>query len=143
MSPSHSHKDFDKLNEFKVFKDIRDPKKGATYPAGYNKIQIHVIYDAKNDGRHQARVVANGQLTQEPVNESVCSNVVTWRGMKTVMFLAELNGLKLWNTDIQSAYLNAYTTEPVLIVAGPEFGEKREGHLLIFCKALYGLQFLG
>ena len=59
------------------------------------------------------------------------------------MFLAELNGLKLWNTDIQSAYLNAYTTEPVLIVAGPEFGEKREGHLLIIWKALYGLQFSG
>ena len=63
------------------------------------------------------------------------------RGMKTVMFLAELNGLKLWNTDIQSAYLNAYTTKPVLIIAGPKFGEKREGHLLIICKALYGLQF--
>ena len=53
------------------------------------------------------------------------------------MFLAELNGLKLWNTDIQSAYLNAYNTEPVLIVAGPKFGEKREGHVLIICKALY------
>ena len=126
-----------------MFEDIGDPKKGAKYPAGYKKIRIHVTYDVKNDGRHRARVVANGQLTLEPVDESVYSGVVTLRGMKTVMFVAELNGLKLWNTDIQSAYLNAYTTEPILIVAGPKFGEKREGHLLIIRKALYGLQFSG
>lgn len=110
---------------------------------GYNKIQIYVIHDVKNDGRHQASVVANGQFSPEPVDEPVYSGVVTLRGMKTAMFLAELNGLKLWNKDIQSAYLNAYTTKPVLIVAGPNFGEKREGHLLIIGKALYGLQFSG
>ena len=51
--------------------------------------------------------------------------------------------MKLWNTDIKSAYLNVYTTKPVLIVAGPEIGEKREDHLLIICKALYGLRFSG
>ena len=70
---------------------------------------------SKNNGRHQARVIANDQLTPEPINELVYSGVVTLRGMTTVMFLVELNGLKLWN--IQSAYLNAYTTEPVLIVS--------------------------
>ena len=104
--------EFDKLDEYELFKDIGDPKKGANYPAEYKKIQIYVIYDVKNDGRHQARVVANGHLTPESVNESVYSGVVTLRRMKTVMFLAELNGLKLWNTDIQSAYLNF--TQPSL-----------------------------
>ena len=53
----------DKLDDYEVFEDIGDPKKGAKYPAGYKKIRIHVIYDVKNNGRHQARVIANGQLT--------------------------------------------------------------------------------
>jgi hypothetical protein len=52
------------------------------------------------------------------------------------LFLAKLNHLKLWATDIGSAYLEASTSEKVYVVAGPEFG-KREGHILIISKALY------
>jgi Reverse transcriptase (RNA-dependent DNA polymerase) len=58
------------------------------------------------------------------------------------LFLAELNELQLWATDIGNAYLEAYTTEKVYIIAGPEFGE-REGHILIISKALYGLSSSG
>lgn len=57
-------------------------------------------------------------------------------------FLAELNDLDLWSTDISSAYLESYTKEKVYIVAGGEFGE-REGHTLIIVKALYGLKSSG
>jgi hypothetical protein len=53
-------------------------------------------------------------------------------------FLAELNDLQCWTTDISSAYLEAYTKEKVYIVAGPEFGD-RQGHTLIIQRALYGL----
>jgi Reverse transcriptase (RNA-dependent DNA polymerase) len=45
-------------------------------------------------------------------------------------------------TDIGSAYLEAYTTENVYIIAGPKFRE-REGHILIINKALYGLRSSG
>ena len=55
-----------------------------------------------------------------------------------LVFLAELNGLKLWGTDISSAYLEAYTKEKVCILAGPEFGPLA-GHRLLVSKALYGL----
>jgi hypothetical protein len=55
-----------------------------------------------------------------------------------MLFLAELNHLELWPTDIGNAYLEAFTSEKVYIIAGPEFGE-REGHILIIRKALYGL----
>jgi hypothetical protein len=58
------------------------------------------------------------------------------------MFLAELNNLELWATDVGNAYLESTTTENVYIVAGPEFGE-REGHILIIRKALYGLKSSG
>jgi Reverse transcriptase (RNA-dependent DNA polymerase) len=59
-----------------------------------------------------------------------------------VLFLAELNHLEIWSTDIGNAYLQTYTTEKVFSTAGPEFGE-REGHILIVSKALYGLQSSG
>ena len=53
-----------------------------------------------------------------------------------MIFLAELNGLKIWQTDVGNAYLEAKTDEKVYVIAGPEFGEK-EGHVFIIRKALY------
>jgi hypothetical protein len=48
----------------------------------------------------------------------------------------------LWATDIGNAYLEAYTSEKVYIIGGPEFGEL-EGHILVVSKALYGLRSSG
>jgi Reverse transcriptase (RNA-dependent DNA polymerase) len=110
-------------------------------PIGYKKIQVHLIYDVKHDGRHQARLVADGHLTDIPL-ESVYSGVVSLRGFRIVLFLAKLNHLELWATDIVNAYLEAYTSEKVYIIAGPEFGE-HEGHILVISKALYGLRSSG
>ena len=70
------------------------------------------------------------------------SSVVSLKGLRLVVFLSELNGLKVWGTDIGNAYLEAVTKEKVCIIAGPEFGP-REGHLLIIHKALYGLRSSG
>ncbi len=64
------------------------------------------------------------------------------KSLRTVIFLAELNGLKTWATDIGNAYLEAETSEKVFIIAGPEFGEL-EGHTLVIFKALYGLRSSG
>ena len=50
--------------------------------------------------------------------------------------------MDIWATDIGNAYLEAYTTERVSIMAGPEFGDL-EGHRLIIVKALYGLRSSG
>jgi len=67
---------------------------------------------------------------------------VSLRGFRLVVFLAELNQLELWATDIGSAYLEAVTSERLYIIAGPEFGD-REGHILVIYKALYGLRSSG
>jgi hypothetical protein len=68
--------------------------------------------------------------------------VVSLRELCTVLFLAELNGLESWTTDIGNAYLEAETKEKVYIVAGPEFGDL-ERHILVIHKALYGLRTSG
>jgi len=110
-------------------------------PEGYKKICTHLVYAVKHDGRHKARMVCDGHLTDVPV-ESVYSGVVSLRGIRTLLFIAELNGLETWTTDIGNAYLEAETLERVYIVAGPEFGEL-QGHSLVIFKALYGLRSSG
>jgi Reverse transcriptase (RNA-dependent DNA polymerase) len=96
----------------------------ASPPKGFKRIRVHLVFDVKHDGRHKARLVADGHLTNVPI-DSVYLGVVSLRGFRLVLFLAELNGLQLWATDIGNAYLEAYTTEKVYIIAGPEFGKRR------------------
>ena len=64
------------------------------------------------------------------------------RGFKIVLFLAKLNGLETYATDIGNTYLEARTAEKVCIVTGPELRD-REGHTLIINRALYGLRSSG
>jgi hypothetical protein len=66
----------------------------------------------KHVGRHKARLVAYGHLTELPL-ESVYSGVVSLRGFRLVLFLEELNNLELWATNIGNAYLEAFTSELV------------------------------
>ena len=126
------------LDEYETF---RDKGYGDRKPLGYKKIRVHLVYTIKHDGRHKVRCVAGGHLTEVPT-ESVYSGVVSLRGVRLLIFLAELNQLETWATDIGNAYLEAETSEKVYIVAGPEFGE-RQGHTLIIHKALYGLRSSG
>jgi hypothetical protein len=129
------------LVEYDTFRDLGH-KDTAPPPTGYKKIRTHLVYDFKHDGRHKARVVANGHLTDIPL-ESVYSGVISLHGLRIVTFLSELIGLDLWATDIGNAYLEAFTMEQnYYIVAGPDFGQL-EGHYLIIIKALYGLRTSG
>ena len=132
--------ELDQIDEYSVFEDIGHKDK-ATSPAGFKRIRVHLVFDVKHDGRHKARLVANGNLTQVPL-ESVYSGVVSLRGFRLLLFLAELNGMETWATDVSCAYLEARTSELVYIIAGPEFGS-REGHILLIRKSLYGLRTSG
>ena len=129
------------MNQLLEYKTFIDKGKGTPAPSGYKRIRCHMIYDVKHDGRHKARLVAGGHLT-DPNTESVYSGVVSLRGIRLVVFLAELNSLELWGADVGNAYLEATAKEKVYIIGGPEFGSL-EGHTLIIFKALYGLQSSG
>ena len=71
-----------------------------------------MVYDVKHDGRHKSRFVAGGHRTSTPT-DSVYSGVVTLQGIQLVTFLAELNDMELWGTDIGNAHLESHTTETV------------------------------
>ena len=60
------------MKENKVFKNI---SKGTKIPDGFKNIHVHMIYDVKHDGRHPARFVADGHLTDIP-SDSVYSGVI-------------------------------------------------------------------
>jgi hypothetical protein len=122
---------------------FNDIGKGTPVPEDYKKIRVHFVYACKHDGRYKARLVAGGHLTDTPI-DSVYSSVASLRGVRMVVFLAELNGLNFWSTDIGNAYLESNTLEKVCIIAGAEFEcVGLRGHTLIIVKALYGLKSSG
>ena len=126
------------LESMAAYNVFKDQGYKAAPPPEYKAIRVHLIYDVKHDGRHKARLVADEHLTDGP-DDSVYSSVVSLRGLHMLLFLAELNDIEIWGTDIGNAYLEALTSEHVCINAGPEFGPL-EGHLLLIHKALYGLR---
>ena len=131
------------LTQIFEYETFNDKGKGTRVPSGYKQIRCHFVFDVKHDGRHKARYVAGGHLTDPPL-ESVYSGVVSLRSLRMMIFLAELNGLKLYAADVGNAYLEAKTREKVCIYGGPEFRDLGlEGHLLLIDRALYGLKTSG
>jgi hypothetical protein len=130
--------EIEQLQEYQTFRDLGS---GVTGPVGYKKIRCHFVFAVKHDGRHKARLVAGGHLTDVPL-ESVYSGVVSLRSLRLVIFLAELNDLKIYGADIGNAYLEAKTKEKVYIIADKGFGPL-EGHVLVIDRALYGLRTSG
>ena len=126
--------EMESMTEYKEFKRwdkaiLDKHKKVMNSPKGYHRIKVHLVFAVKFDGRHKARLVADGQLTPEPI-ENIYSGVVS-RNLRLVIFLGKLNHLNLWGDDIGNAYLEAFTDEKLYIVAGSEFQEL-EGYILIF-----------
>lgn len=79
------------LNEYNTFRDLGHQ---ASAPQGFKKIRAHLVYDVKHDGRHKARMVADGHLTNVPI-DSVYSGVVSLHRIRMLIFLAKLNGLQM------------------------------------------------
>eukprot|EP00957_Ditylum_brightwellii_P060137 4566950-Ditylum_brightwellii.AAC.1 len=79
-------------------------------------IQVHLVYDVKQNGQHKARLVAGGHITG-PNTDTYYSSVVSLRVMRMMIFLDKLNGMELIAADIGNAYLEAYTNEKIYFIA--------------------------
>lgn len=110
---------------------------------GYQLTDLVWSYAVKHDGRHRARLCARGgHTTYINENETAYSSVVSLRTLRTMVLLAELNGLKLMTADVESAYLLAHTKEKICFIAGKEFGD-HAGDLMVIDRACYGLRTSG
>ena len=98
----------------------------------------HMVCDVKHAGHRKARLVADGHLTNVPMDSTLLS-VVSLQGLRLVIFMVELNGLQVWGTDIGNTCLEAHTKEKLYVVGGGEFADQ-EGHALVIDKALYRLK---
>jgi hypothetical protein len=131
--------EFAQLAKYDTFTNLG---KDGRPPVDFKKIRVHLIYDAvKHDGRHKARCMADGHLTDIPL-DSVYLGVISLQGIRTLIFLAKLNKFETCATNIGNAYLEVVTSKKVYIVAGIEVGVQ-QGNTLIIYKALYGLRTSG
>ena len=122
--------------DYDVFKDL---PKGQKPPRNYTFVPLHMCFDVKFDLRRKARLVAGGNWT-DPGYEDVYSGVVSIETIRLGFFLAALNGLDICAADVGNAFLHGITNEFVYSIAGPEFGPKLQGRVLIIKKSLYGLR---
>ena len=75
------------MKDFEVFKDAG---KDAPAPERHKNVCVHLICDVKHDGRHCARPVADGHLTDVPV-DSDHSGVASLQGFHMMTFPAVQN----------------------------------------------------
>jgi hypothetical protein len=60
--------ELNQIDEYITFIDIGHHSK-ISPPAGFKrKNRVHIVYDAKHNGRHKARLVADGHLTDIPLD---------------------------------------------------------------------------
>jgi hypothetical protein len=57
--------EMDQLHEYDTF---HDKGIGTTPGENFKKIRVHLVYACKHDGRHKARLCANGNLTEMAIN---------------------------------------------------------------------------
>ena len=128
-----------KIYNFDTFESLGTVKK-ARIPPGNTKIQVHLIYDCKQDGRYKAQMVASGNMTGTNI-DNYYSSVISLHSICIVAFLYKLNNIDTRTGDNSNAYLDASTTEKIEFNTGPEFPPF--GHvcqLLLIKTALYGLK---
>ena len=106
--------------------------------SGYQWTKLIMNFEVKQDGRRKARLVAGGHLV-DPMGINSRSTVVKGISVRLLDLIAHRDNLPVLCGDIGNAFITAECMEKIYTHAGPEFGE-REGSVLIFKKALYGLR---
>ena len=116
------------------FKPQMNPKCTSQPPKGQGELDICCQFQWETQGKTCGRWFSHSRPHGEhllrnsvPETPKTCHN--TWGANKS----------ELWGADIGNAYLEAYTHENLFIIAGAEF-EELEGFILVFNKALYGLE---
>ena len=104
--------EMDCIKEQEVFttwqraKSYSNHKRILNAPPNHQKTRVNLIFAVKFNGRHKARLVADGSPTPEPL-ENIYSGVVSLRHLRLVILLGELNSLELLGADIGKCLLGS------------------------------------
>eukprot|EP00957_Ditylum_brightwellii_P130769 9976522-Ditylum_brightwellii.AAC.1 len=77
----------DKTYKYEAFKSL--DKCGGKLK-DHVSVQVHFVYNVKQDGRHKARLVAGGHMTV-PNTNTYYSSVVLLKATRMMIILAELS----------------------------------------------------
>ena len=78
------------LQQIDAYDTLSDLGHLASPPPRYKKLHVHMTYTVKHDMKRKAYLVANGNLTEVPL-DNIYSSVVSLRGLCLTIFLAELD----------------------------------------------------
>ena len=79
-------------------------------PVGWTKASGHLIWDIKINFTRKARWVKDGYRTVDPLGSNY-AGVVSRDSVRIAFTYAALNGLDICAADIQTAYIQAPTSE--------------------------------
>ena len=100
------------MDNSKVFKDMGLFDK-TNISNGFKKIRVHLVFAVKHNGRHTSRLVADGHLTDTPLEsiyaDAGTADAVSIWGLKICILIAELNDMNAYPADIGNAYLTSQT----------------------------------
>jgi hypothetical protein len=104
------------MTVFQEWKDPSPPKRDD----GWQFAPLRLIFDIKHDGRHKARMVHGGHVTDASGFNSYASTVKT-ENVCLIFYLSVRADSEIITGDISTAYLYAITKEKLYTRAGPEF----------------------
>ena len=92
--------------------------------------------------RNKARLVAKGYNQEEGIDYGeTYAPVARLEAVKLLLAYACMNGFKIHQMDVKSAFLNRYIDEEVYVRQPPGFEDyKHPNHVFKLKKALYGLK---
>jgi Reverse transcriptase (RNA-dependent DNA polymerase) len=111
-------------------------------PVGFQKIDCHMIFDVKMMLEQKACYIAGGHQTT-PTKDITFASVMSRDSIRIASLVAALNNLDVLSANISGAYLNANAAEKVYTIAGREFGNEKEGQVVVITRPLYGLRSSG
>ena len=122
-----------------AFEILEDGKRPS---AAHKKAPFHMIYYIKMDFTRKAILVSEGCRTPNPVTSNY-AGVVSRESVRIEFTYAALNGLNVWEEDVQNTFLQAPCSKKYYTVCGPDFGSEFIDKLAIIVRSAYGIKSAG
>ncbi|MEO0854311.1 MAG: reverse transcriptase domain-containing protein, partial [Cyanobacteria bacterium J06648_11] len=128
-------KEIDAMRTYEVFEQV------DYLPKGTRPLHFMVLYTVKDDGRFKVRMVARGDRQTEDTYDNTHSPVVRTVTLRYLIAVAAIYDLAIYQTDVNTAYLNAPIDFDIYFIAPDCF--PIPGAYLRARKAIYGLKQAG